>query len=320
MIFRQNVFDRYWKFAAERQCIFFNRIKNRLTPWNWTNNPIFQEYKFCNTYRASDRVSQYLIKDVIYKGSQNSEDVIFKVLLFRMFNKIETWQFFEKKLGEIRLKSFNFDHYATILSEHKKKGNVIFGNAFILCANKTFGYDEKHLNYLSLIDLMNKKERIAQKIIQAKNLKSIFLILSSYPLLGNFMAYQIAIDLNYSEVINFSENDFTIAGPGAIRGIKKCFIDTDGKDYEYIIKWMVDNQEFHFNRLDIKFQTLWGRRLYAIDCQGLFCEVDKYARVAFPDLKSNRKRIKSTFKPNLNQIDYFYPPKWNINDNVLKKC
>ena len=41
------------------------------------------------------------------------------------------------------------------------------------------------------------------------------------PLIGNFMAYQLAIDLNYSDVFNFDENDFTIAGPGALRGIKK---------------------------------------------------------------------------------------------------
>ena len=56
------------------------------------------------------------------------------------------------------------------------------------------------------------------------------------------------------------------------------------------------------------------RKLQLIDCQNIFCEVDKYTRVAFPNYKGNyRSRIKQHFIPNLAQpIDYFYPPKWGI--------
>lgn len=314
MILRQEVFDSYWTFAAERQEIFFKRIKNEPPPW--TDNPILREYKFCNTYRASDRVSQHLIRDVIYKGNQNEEETIFRILLFRMFNKIETWQYLEERLGEVRLSAFDFEVYADILQERRDSGQPIFGNAFILCANKAFGYDIKHLNYLALLKSMTQDQVIARAITRAKDLNEVFRILRSYPLLGNFMAYQMAIDLNYSEVISFSENDFTIAGPGAVRGIRKCFTDTQDKSNEHIIKWMVDNQEIQFARLGIEFQSLWGRPLHCIDCQGLFCEVDKYSRAAFPELKSNRKRIKSTFQANSAAIEYFYPPKWGINHKV----
>jgi len=132
------------------------------------------------------------------------------------------------------------------------------------------------------------------------------------------MAYQLAIDLNYSELLDFSENDFVVAGPGAERGINKCFSDTGGKDLSYIIHWMADNQEKEFERLGLKFKSLWGRPLHAIDCQNLFCEVDKYSRVAFPELKSNRKRIKAKFNANTTKIEYFYPPKWNINKQVIE--
>ena len=130
------------------------------------------------------------------------------------------------------------------------------------------------------------------------------------------MAYQIAIDFNYSEVFNFSENDFTIAGPGAIRGIRKCFESTSGKDNAYVISYMVESQEKEFNRLGIKFKDLWGRSMHAIDCQGMFCETDKYSRIRFPGLKSNRTKIKSKFKPSQTPIVYFYPPKWGINDKI----
>ena len=39
------------------------------------------------------------------------------------------------------------------------------------------------------------------------------------------MAYQLVTDINYSEVVNWKEDEFTVAGPGSLRGIKKCFID-----------------------------------------------------------------------------------------------
>jgi hypothetical protein len=53
------VFETYWRFAAERQAIFFRRLEGRPAPW--TDDPILQQHKFTNAYRASDRVSQYLI-------------------------------------------------------------------------------------------------------------------------------------------------------------------------------------------------------------------------------------------------------------------
>jgi hypothetical protein len=59
------VFDTCWRFAAERQMIFFRRLEGAAFPW--TQDPILQRYKFTNAYRASDRVSQYLIKQVIYR-------------------------------------------------------------------------------------------------------------------------------------------------------------------------------------------------------------------------------------------------------------
>ncbi|MCL4400581.1 putative DNA base hypermodification protein, partial [Candidatus Parvarchaeota archaeon] len=60
------VFDTYWKFAAERQSIFFRKLKDEKPPW--TDDWILRKHKFTNAYRASDRVSQFLIKEVIYNG------------------------------------------------------------------------------------------------------------------------------------------------------------------------------------------------------------------------------------------------------------
>ena len=78
-------------------------------------------------------------------------------------------------------------------------------------------------------------------------------------------------------------------------------------------------QEDEFQRLDQKFRDLWGRRLQLIDCQNLFCEVSKYARVRHPDFKGvgKRSRIKQVYRPTAEPVEYWYPPKWGINPLLL---
>jgi len=41
---------------------------------------------------------------------------------------------------------------------------------------------------------------------------------------------------------------------------------------------MVEHRDAEFARFGLSFNGLWGRRLQAIDCQGLFFETDKYCR------------------------------------------
>ena len=60
------VYESYWRFAAERQNVFFRRARGEARPW--TGNAVLTTYKFTNAYRASDRASQYLIRNVIYRA------------------------------------------------------------------------------------------------------------------------------------------------------------------------------------------------------------------------------------------------------------
>src|SRR6478752_7606879 len=83
------VFSTYWRFAAERQRVFLRRIQGSEPPWS--EDPVLQVHKFTNAYRASDRVSQYLIRRVIYNGEHNLRDTFFRILLFKIFNRIDTW-------------------------------------------------------------------------------------------------------------------------------------------------------------------------------------------------------------------------------------
>jgi hypothetical protein len=78
---------------------------------------------------------------------------------------------------------------------------------------------------------------------------------------------------------------------------------------------MVDHQEEEFAARGITFQSLWGRRLQLIDCQNLFCEVDKYCRIYHPEIQglSDRTRIKQEYQQNRTPLTLWFPPKWNLN-------
>jgi hypothetical protein len=166
------------------------------------------------------------------------------------------------------------------------------------------------------------EDQVPDRISNAKSMQAVFELLRSYPMIGDFLSYQYATDINYSILTDFSEMSFVMPGPGAKDGLQKCFSDFGGLSEVDLIKLTADRQKEEFARLGIQFQDLWGRPLQLIDCQNLFCEVDKYARIAHPEIKgiTGRTRIKQKFRQTYEPIVYFYPPKWNINDAVNQTC
>lgn len=312
------IYDEYWQFASKRQNIFFSRMFGEKEPW--TNDPILQTYKFTNVYRASDRVSQFLIRNVIYSEKKFSpEDMCFRILLFKMFNRIETWLYLEDKLGEISYSTYAYDKFDKYLKELLDNKKRMYSAAYIMPSGKeSFGYDQKYRNNLKLLEYM-MQTKLTRKIANVNSLKELYKTMAEYPTLGPFLAFQFSIDLNYSELCDFSEMSFVVAGPGAQNGILKCFEDIGTYSYEDIIKYVAENQEKEFEKRNIKFKSLFGRKMQLIDCQNLFCEIDKYSRVAFPDIegKSGRTRIKQKYvNRKLEPIQWFYPPKWEINQQI----
>ncbi|RFN60323.1 nucleotide kinase domain-containing protein [Marixanthomonas ophiurae] len=314
------VYDTYWKFAALRQEAFFNKIENKGCPWS--NDSIINTYRFTNAYRAADRVSQYLIRDVIYREeySDSPKEILFRILLFKLFNKIDTWELILAHIPNPTFEYYDFNVYNDILNAAFNAGETIYSAAYIMPSVKSsFGYTRKHSNHLKLIELM-LNDKAEEQLSNANNMQKAFEIIKSFPGLGNFLAYQLLIDINYSRIINFSESEFVMPGPGALGGISKCFTDTAGLNEKEIIKLVTDRQEIEFERLGLNFKSLWGRDLQLIDCQNLFCEVDKYSRVRHPEITGNSKRtrIKQKYKRNHQPIEYWFPPKWNINSRIAE--
>jgi len=312
------VYESYWRFAAERQAVFFRRLRGEAQPWS--SDPVLATYKFTNAFRASDRASQFLIRHVIYRDDlpKTPSEIFFRILLFKLFNKIETWELLEHAIGPITFEAYRFVRYDEVLARAMRAGRRIYSGAYIMPPGSgAFGKAAKHQNHLLLLERM-MTDRLAERLAQAPSMQTGFELFRSYPTIGDFLAYQFITDVNYSEITDFSEMDFVVPGPGARDGLRKCFADPGGLNEPELIRLMADVQEREFERLGLDFQSLWGRRLQLIDCQNLFCEVDKYARVAHPEVvgRSGRTRIKQKFQPNPGSIDLFYPPKWKLNHKI----
>lgn len=312
------VYDSYWRFATERQRIFYRRHLGQAAPW--TDHPVLGTYKFTNAYRASDRVSQYLIRNVIYRDDLPSaaDEVVFRILLFKLFNRIETWDLLERELGPISFESYRYRDFDRVLSSAMARGVRIYSAAYIMPpGSSAFGQKAKHQNHLLLLERM-MADRLPDRIASARTMQKGFDLLLSYPTIGDFLAYQFVTDINYSMVTDFSEHEFVVPGPGARDGLRKCFADSGGLSDAELIRLMADRQNEECARLGLEFPSLWGRPLQLIDCQNLFCEIDKFARVVHPDASglTGRTRIKQKFAAAGAPLEFWYPPKWGINDRI----
>ena len=124
------MFDAYWRFAAERQRLFMRRVIS--SPYPWTDDPVLRRYRFTNAYRAADRVSQYLIRHVLYEGPQTPKEVFFRALLFKLFNRIDTWEALVSRFGTPTACGYRPEAYARVFDALYERGSKLYSAAYIV--------------------------------------------------------------------------------------------------------------------------------------------------------------------------------------------
>lgn len=313
--------DAFWRFVAERQSIYARRARGDAAPW--TTDSILQGHRFTNVYRAADRVSQYAIREVLYTGSQDRTECAFRAVLFRMFNLPETWNMLRLRLGEQpSLENWDANNYIRLMDAHVRSGGKLWTGAYMVTP-PVFSYGSpKHYGWLLILDSMVRRGVFAWIGQAARSMDVVYEMLRSYPTVGDFFAFQWTIDINYSVATDFDENDFVIAGPGALRGLSKLY----GKSFnqamaQEAIRDLCGSQVLYLGER-YPFHWLGGsRKLHLIDVQNCLCEWDKYTREAMPELGRTGRlysRIKQSYDQRTAQsnppIAYMWPPKWGLGD------
>jgi len=315
-------FKYFFQWMTRRQQIFWNRLNGDNPPY--TLDPILLKHKFTNVYRSLDRVSQYMLRFVIYNGKQYSrEDMFWRILIFKHFNKIDTWEYILSHLGDVTLETRK-DQLFPILHRYTQMGGKPYSNAFLLAASimqskplmERYGLkagNSKYEIYLSIFEKHFLEDGFMNTILSSKSLEEIYIHLRETPAFANFLAMQYATDFNWSEIFDFDENSFIVESVGSQRGINRTFTFEGKPDYPSVIKWV--HHEFHklLTIYNCSFKPLPNYMPSLMDIQNCFCETDKYMRGLDISSGVGGKRIKAKFRENKSKIEYTFPPSWNVN-------
>lgn len=259
---------------------------------SWSADPILANYKFCNTFRVLDRVSQYIITEVVEKGPQRREEITFRILLFSTYTSIRTYETLRENIQPFTWKTYKRANYERVLRDLYNRGISIYTGAYQKPAPE-LGFAENFMNHLAFLEILMRE--LPAQLRNAKYMADVFEYLRSFKSMGDFTAYQLILNLSYSDVVNFSEYDFVVIGIGSRRGLQRCFRETIPRSVEVdIVRWMQISQSEQFERLGIKFTGLGPNHLPMMLCdiEHTLCELDKYIR------KCTNKSMGRQFGPN----------------------
>lgn len=289
------VIDEEWakelyKFIVERYNVRLKKDVQGL-PKPWTKYKPLLENKFTNVRREHDRESRWLIKNICENDSISYDNKILNCILFRLYNKSSTMEllgnyldFIDGDFSENNLKNLNS------LLEEANKTELIYTNAFfvsgLIRGLKWFynGVNEK-INPVRAVYYFYKEQNVLESIKEAKDQKEVYNILLNCHGLGPFLSYQIFVDFTYIKEFPFSENEFTIAGPGCKKGLNIIFKDFDGLNFEEALFWLRDNQYNIFKDLNYNPKELFhdlpeeDRYINLMSWENLMCESSKLYRI-----------------------------------------
>lgn len=274
----------------------------------WINDHILREYRFTNVRREHDRETKWLIKHITSNPDVSYSDKLLNVILFRLFNKHETSELIHQPIRFKELQK-NPNKYRKILDSAKDLGQSLYTGVFFTTGMRQgvqatlieagLPGDFSGNDLVLFVNYINQ-DGIVESIDQAKDQKAVFTALCKYKGLGSFLAYQIFVDFTYIDEFPFSENEFTVAGPGCKKGLDMLFKDKDGMSYEECVFWVRDNIETAFE--EHLGKSLDPHRLFAdlpeedrclnvMSLENCFCELSKYIR-AITDTGRPRKKYK----------------------------
>lgn len=238
--------------SDENMNLFFETMFDRQRVWKkrfilnekrpWSDDTIIQNNKFTNVYRELDRSSQWQIKNIILKNNSDL-NYVWKLIVFRLFNKPELFDFLE---GVPSFKNFDKEIFLEGVTEFRNTGQSPFTNAYYINSKFARGTRDECYCLVSLEYVHNHMLDFIKLLESANNPNQIMDFLVKIPGVANFVAHEIYQDLTYlriysdCKIMKFTQNDFTNVGPGASLGVRLIFPSLQKRDYDESIKLLRD--------------------------------------------------------------------------------
>ena len=283
--------DRYCYWQTERESIRIKKESAVLSP-PWTDDPILQEFKFCQVFREDDRTTRWF-RTHIREPMRNEEDVLMATIIFRWFNLIETGR---TLIDHDLLRKWNGKK---AIYEITKQPKWITGAYIIKTPN---GMDKVTGVAECVSHIWTARESILSRLHEnlakgESSLEATWLILRDYPYMGPFMAYEVVTDLRHTYLLENANDIMTWAnaGPGAMRGLNRL----TGRPLDYSRKshpWCKEMQDLFKQVKKILAPSIIfrnGANYEMREIEGGLCEFDKYSRIY-----KGEGRTRSVYKHN----------------------
>lgn len=281
-----------YEFITQRYMIHLKKDVLKETP-PWTTDQVLRDFRFTNIRREHDKESKWVIEHIANNPELCYEDKLLNVILFRLYNKHETAELISMPFKFSKTPDWNPEWYrglfeAALVEDPKR---VFFTAAFHtvgmkIALKKVTGEDYAPMRVLKFMRILIDTN-LVDTIKACSNQEDVYKELISYDGIGGFLGYQFYVDMAYIKEFPFSENEFTVAGPGCVRGLNYLFKNRDGMTYEECLFWLRDNLDRLFveelgKDWDAKC-VFWDlpeedRCFNIMSLENCFCELSKYIR------------------------------------------
>jgi hypothetical protein len=143
-------------------------------------------------------VSQYIIAEVIEKGSQDLTELVFRILLFNTFTSINTYETLRRSaITPFTWSSYERADYERVLRRSYDDKVSIYTGAFLKPA-PNLGFVENFMNHLVLMEVLMKTCPCS-----AQRPSTLQASLNGCASMGDFTAYQLSEDVFGKGDVNF---------------------------------------------------------------------------------------------------------------------
>jgi hypothetical protein len=286
----------FWTFVCERQAVWHRRFVDGLPP-PWTQDPILRVNRFTNVYRELDPGTQYAVKSILERR-ESVGDRVFNIMIYRLIGRKET----HRAIGFVRLRDFDATALAGSMHAVQRAGVSPFTGAYLVAGYSQMGSTDKILNVSRLFARIAHEYRsYSMTMRRTGSLRELYSTLLSVPGFGNFLAYQVAVDLTYplkalngSALFPHSQEEWAAAGPGAKKGIAVIRGNRVGPADLDVMTWLRDNQEMEFKSFGLHFPYLLAQGgsplpISLPNIQNCLCEFYKYDKITKGKGRSRRR-------------------------------
>lgn len=280
-------------FVSERENIFYNKLIDPEQKRPWTEDEILRKYRFCNIHRKDDRVSAWIVNNVIDQYLDH-EWLWIMLCIARYINWPPTIQALMDK-GEWPVESFSATAFSSVIDARMKRGLKTWTGAYLITGrNIPKGMSKGYFIAKNMLEPLFSNKEIPHYLTHTKpedrSIEELLALFKGIYGWGTFMAGQAVADMTYCHLLKDAKDLYSFApiGPGSTRGLNRIY----GRSLEQVAHQDSFNEEL-METLEMakSWATIDLSTLTLHDWQNCMCEFDKYMRA------SNGGRPRANYSP-----------------------